>query len=661
MSDKLKAVILSKLGVLTFCALAEAKVTIIPEVEVVGEAIVKEKSEVSIRSEALPASVQVITKEEIEKMPIRHYTDIFRKVPGMKTIYMGQGEVGDRLGTRGFWNGYAVFVDGMPLNMAHHNHLHGLADAAWLVPEMIERIEIIKGPFSALYGNFALGGVINIITKKYDKTSAVRSEVGSFGALQSVVTLTTKRSDVSPFLVYEVYKKDGYRDNSDLERYNFFNKLTFPFWKGELSIRVNYVKRDWGAPGYLPVEDLKKGLIGRKVAVNRSDDGNSEYLHGVINYAPKGEAGFHGTLYLAYEDFNRVATFPPSPQRWEHNRRTFYGWNLLYNYLPSKNLSFVIGTDGRYDDGIARRHNTIHREITSTIENWDIEELTYGLFTQLQWKPIELLKFSAGMRYDGFVFDVKNKILHQNSGSGNTEIFSPKIGIVFSPLKGFNLYANRGAGFRSPYVKEISPADRIYKNFNLKPAKLETWDVGINAFLFGKVALDFNYYETEMEREIVRIGTEVQNIGRSERKGYEGEIKFYFTENFIVFANYAFVDAKIVHPPQNKGKVVNIPKTYFNTGLEWTKELNKNKRLTVDVYTQVYGKTPLNLAGSINRGSFAKYYGKIQYVTPKITLYGGVIYHPDKYKSEGYFLVNDIVVIDPRPKWDLNFGFKYSF
>ena len=153
----------------------------------------------------------------------------------------------------------AIFVDGVPVNIPHHSHSHGCGDIGWLVPEMIERIEVIKGPFSALYGNFALGGVINIIIKKSEKSPSIGAAAGSYGSLRGVATISNDEWKPTPFLVYEAYTKNGYRDNSDYTRYNFFNKLTVPLWDGKLSIRVHYVNRDWGAPGYLSVEEVKSG------------------------------------------------------------------------------------------------------------------------------------------------------------------------------------------------------------------------------------------------------------------------------------------------------------------------------------------------------------------------------------------------------------------
>ncbi len=646
---------------------AYAKVTSIDEIVVEGEAIIEDKGNISVKSETLPTAVQVITKEDLERMTIRHYLDMFRKTPGIITSHYGQGDVADGFGMRGYQSGHgsqvAIFVDGVPINIPHHSHSHGFADIGWLVPEMIERIEVIKGPFSALYGDFALGGIVNIITKKSDTSPTLGAELGSYGSYRGVATISNNQWRPTPFLVYEAYTKDGYRDNSDYTRYNFFNKLTLPLWDGKLSIRAHYVNRDWGAPGYLSVDDVKNGVRKRTDAVNPTDGGDSEYYNLVLNYTPKGgESGFHATLYTASEDLNRYAQFPPSSQRLEHNERVFYGWNLLYNYMPVKNLSLIFGTDGRYDTGDRQRFNTTNRSITSTTQDWHIKQLSTGLFFQGQYKPTEFLKIVGGLRYDRFDFDIGNRIRPVNSGTGDTSIFSPKIGFVITPVKNLNIFANKGLGFRSPAADEMSPADRDYKNFNLKPAKVDTWDVGFNTLLFERLNLAFDYYQTDMEREIRNIGSETINIGESKRDGYEIEARFYATNELAIYSNYAWVKARIKNPSTaGEDKITGVPKDYAGVGIEWQCKFAKERHLTIDFGYQYLGKAPLNATGTIQRPPVDRYMMKANYSINQWMLFAESTYHPRKYASEGEFLISGVPSYDPKPVWDLNFGIKYRF
>ncbi len=655
--------------ILLFAVIAQAayaKITTIPEIVVEGETITEDKGNVSIKSEALPSSVQVITKEEIEKMPVRHYLDIFRKTPAIITSHYGQGDVADGFGMRGYSSGHgsqvAIFVDGVPMNIPHHSHSHGFGDIGWLVPEMIERIEVIKGPFSALYGNFALGGVINIITKKSEKSPSIGAEAGSYGSFRGVTSISNAQWQPTPFLVYEAYTKDGYRDNSDYTRYNFFNKLTLPLWDGSLSIRAHYVKRDWGAPGYLSLSDVKAGIVQRTQAISHTDGGNSEYYNLVLNYSPKEGTGFHATLYAASEDHNRYGTWHPDPQRLEHNERLFFGWNILYNYMPTRNLSLIFGTDGRYDNGEMQRYNTINRAKTAKIRDWHIEELSAGLFLQGQYKPADFFKIVGGLRYDHFDFDIDNKIKPSNSGSGDTSIFSPKIGFVITPLNNLNIFANKGLGFRTPSAADMSPHDRDYKNFNLKPAKVDTWDVGFSALLFEKLHLAFDYYQTDMEREIRVVGGETLTIGESKRDGYEIEAKFYATNELALYSNYGWVKARINNPAvKGEDRVTGVPKSYIGAGIEWQHRFDKESHMTIDFGYQYLGKAPLNASGSLQRPPVDRYMVKAAYNIKGWTLFAESTYHPRKHTSEGMFLSGGAVRYDPKPVCDVNAGVKYRF
>ena len=481
--------------------------------------------------------------------------------------------------------------------------------------------------------------------------------------MRGVATISKAEWNPTPFLVYEAYTKDGYRDNSDYTRYNLFNKLTVPLWDGNLSIRVNYVKRDWGAPGYLSIDDLRAGVRKRTDAVNPADGGDSKYYNLVLNYTPKGgEAGFHATVYASSEDLNRYGTWPPSPQRLEHNKRTYYGWNLLYNYMPAKNLSLIFGTDGRYDDGDMRRHNTINRSITATTHNWHIEEFSMGIFFQGQYKLLDYLKIVGGIRYDRFDFDIENKIRTGNSGSGDTSIFSPKIGFVITPLKNLTIFANKGLGFRSPSAAEMSPQDRNYKNFNLKPAKVDTWDVGFNTMLFEKLNLAFNYYQTDMEREVRVVGPETINIGKSKRDGYEIEARFYVTNDIAIYSNYGWVKARIKNPAiAGEDRVTGVPKDYIGTGIEWQRRFSKDKQLMLDLSYQYLGKSPLNASGVLQRPPVDRYIAKATYNIRNWTLFAESTYHPREYVSEGMFLSGGAIRYDPKPVWDVNAGIKYKF
>jgi outer membrane receptor protein involved in Fe transport len=192
---------------------------------------------------SLPAQVQTITSQDIQQLNVwgREPADLFMRTAGVNAYYYNQGTLGLGIGMRGFTtaNDIGFWVDGVPQNYPSEIG-HGRVILQWLNPEAIERIEVIKGPFSALYGNFAEAGVINIITKKSDPSSSFKVEGGSFGSVRALGILSTESLIVTPFLAQDYYSIDGYRENSQLKQGSTFDKFSVPIFGGTLSLRYSY-------------------------------------------------------------------------------------------------------------------------------------------------------------------------------------------------------------------------------------------------------------------------------------------------------------------------------------------------------------------------------------------------------------------------------------
>ncbi len=156
------------------------------------------------------------------------------------------------------------------------------------------------------------------------------------------------------------------------------------------------------------------------------------------------------------------------------------------------------------------------------------------------------MKIIGGLRFDRFDYDVTNHVVSDNSGEGHTSIFSPKIGLVISPTKNFDIFANWSMGARAPYINEVSPAKSSQKkNFDLEPAKVSSWDIGFNTFIFDKIQFSFDYYQTDLKREVAIINNEPVNIGNSERNGIELETKIFLLPELSLYGSYSWVDAKV--------------------------------------------------------------------------------------------------------------------
>lgn len=652
----------------------QAKDQELPEVVVESKRLVEEQDKITIKSEGLPAKVNIVTKEELKKIPYTgDYLDMLRSISGIQINKVARGDVGHFIGMRGFnsQQSTAIFIDGMPLNTLFWPQ--GQTQIGWIIPEMIERIEVIKGPFSALYGNFALGGVINFITKKSDPSPSVGGYGGTYDTWRGVGVISDPSwsqslGNITPFLVWEGYSRNGYRQNSDYQRGQFFNKFTIPLWQGDLSLQAHYAARTWGFPGVQRIDQMKAGIVNRKDAASPYDRGDGEMADVVLKYSPQnGEEGLHASLYYAYMWQAQAGTFKPNPQGRYESTFNYFGWRLLYDYRPFESLSLTIGNELRRDDvrtnisNVYQYYNLIQRT-----NSYDFIQLSTGFFAQGQYKPFSFLKFIAGIRYDMFDIGVNNNLYPWNSGKASPDMWSPKVGVVITPYKDINIFANKGKGFNSPDVSQLSPSSPIQKaNFDLGLAKLDSWDVGINALLFKRLFISFDYFDTRYAREqILNTKTNLyENFGKSKRTGIEVEARIFLTKELTLYGSWLDVRARLKNPTTRGAYYITMqPEDQAIVGLEFQKPWDGNQQqLGLNFYYRRVGRMPANTSGTLIGSQFDQYMGKINYRYKKCTFSLDASLTPRRYAADMNTLIQNQIAITPWPMWDVLAGVRYQF
>jgi len=639
------------------------------------------KPEISMGATSLPAQVQTVTPQDVRELNIRgDYANLFGRIAGVKGLSYGQGLIGTAISMRGFNTSggteVGIFVDGVPQNFPSLTGATGKSDISWLAPEVIERIEIIKGPVSALYGDFALAGVINIVTKKSEASPSLTSYGGSFNAFRAFVVFSRESWVPTPYLAYDYYYIDGYRDNSQLKWWSPFNKVSFPVLGGILSLRYNYFDSVWGAPGYWPIDWVKGELVDPKRAFNASDGGYQSRYEAVMNYAPAcGERGLYATLYVANYNAIRYATFLPigSSQFARQDNRTYWGGRLYYNLVFGDIGSLTVGGETRQDSGEAQQYNTDNRTRTTTTYDYEMRLSNWAAFLQGQVKPAESLKIVGGVRWDYFGQKFDNLVLLQNSGIGFPFIQSPKIGFVMTPTTNLNIFGNVATGFRSPANLEVSPyRPNTKSDFGLLPAAVQTYDVGFNVALFGNLYLAADYYHTYMQREIRMVNNNPVVVGDTVRKGYELEANFYPTDSpdFSVFGSYGWVDARVADPvTPGQFLVPEVSEHTIKGGVAIQKCFGAGRTVLVDLYYQYTSGAPYYktsgsaaaLATPVFGPDYDVYNFKLTYSGNGWSSFFSARCKPREFSSDYTWVSSNFLVYDPPPKWDLAAGLTYTF
>lgn len=561
------------------------------------------KVDTSISSESLPAAVQVLDAERIERLNVRSYSDLFLTVPGVQSKNFGQGEIGAPFVMRGFGGGgshgvaTAVFIDGVPQNIPSGGvGGNGTSEYNWLTPEMIERVEVIKGPFSALYGDQALAGVVNIVTKTCAR-SAIGFETASYGLARvaGAACRTPTNDDGAIFFgAFEAYHSDGYRARSKYDRFSLLGKATLVIGGSEVALRANVYRAVYQAPGYLNFDQIRAGLLDPRSSLFASDGGDNTRFAAVATVKPgSGESGWYGTLYVDRFERARFSSFNaamPMLQNEAIDERTVFGGRLHRHWLYGDRGALTVGADTRNDRGDIGSFPTMARERTGAVNSdYGLDIRSAGVFVQAQLKVSDPLKLVGGYRFDRFEQAIDNRLRPARSGSGQQSVGSPRVGLVYRIGPVLSVFANAGQGFRSLGATEVSPAAAMDSpDFGLRIPRGSTRDIGFNARWNG-LQINANIYRTEIRNELRQEppGSGILvNIGDSERNGYEIDARWRAAKGLALFGSYAHLDARVrnpINPAQSK--LQNASPNLLTLGLELTRPTSGG-RLLLDLYAQ---------------------------------------------------------------------------
>ncbi|QAZ38610.1 hypothetical protein C1M51_03755 [Methylibium sp. Pch-M] len=633
------------------------------------------RTELSNRPEALPAQTYVLDKERIQALPFSDATDLLRSTPGVTFGASSPGgDIGDDISIRGFSSYHgadvAVFIDDVPVNWPDSGMRHGMVDFNWLNPDLIERIEILKGPFSAEYGNFNLAGTILIHTKT-SESSSLAVEGGSYGHYRAVGTYGGQPDGVvTPFLSYEVLDRRGYRDHSNYRRLNAFNKFTVALPDGRLSLRLNASVRDNESAGFLLADDVRQGTVSRRSASPDSltDKGGNDYYTLVANYVPSDARGVRATVYAGRDELLLIDTAFGPPQGYTRAQRNYAGWRVSKAYSWQDRALLTLGTDGQFDRGNVLGGDSNGQgavDPAALSRDQSSRSRAAGLYAQGQVRLAEPVKLVGGLRYDRFSTRVTNR-LFPNSGSASLGVASPKIGVVFSPAPWLEIFANTGTGFRSPAATELSP-NRAGAAFNrdLDPAKLRSSDLGTTLRLPAGLTLSAGLFTTKTERELRRDPANpvnIINIGGTKRDGYEMSVDWIVTDHLSFNASHTSVDTRIESPATpGADRVITVPDDTQTLGVSWTGGVGAGWQLNADLYAKRIGKRPLRADGSLYAEPQTTFAIKTRLTRGAWSGFVQLDYAPDRYSSDFVYDLGNGVVYDPRPVVSALAGIKYTF
>ncbi len=577
-------------------------------VEVKGQRSQDERLTPGTGARSLPGSVTTVTSEELATLDIgRDISNVFRRVPGVVANNIDQGDTGNGFRMRGFATqgthgaDTAIYIDGVPQNIpsSQGGAGHGPAFLEWMTGDMIDTIDVIKGPVSALYGDQNRAGAVAIRTREGGAAtpSSATVTVESYGGRRGSLVLSSEHGKLRSLVVADRYSLDGFRHGAFTDRSNLFWKLSTTIGDGVYSLRATYYKSDFAGAGYLSLPAMEAGLDPHSTMYDLLGFGAAQRKTLVFNRRPaSGEAGWFATAYA--EDFERSRAIQTSTTQhtYGYDDRGIYGARGGNTWTFGDTAVLTLGAEARKDKGDAYRQQYRDRQPTANyVNNQGLDLLTYGVFVQAQYRVLPTVKLHGGARYDRFDYGLVNLKLPAASTDYKGSVVTPKYGAIWNVVPDVELYANIAQGFRSPAAEQISTSGSLGPlgaaggriNAGIDPSRVRSHDVGFNARPLDGLTVSGAFYYIQNDDEIVNTAPDVfVASGQTTRRGVEFDLRYQFSSAFSTYLNYGrILRAQLDNPAPGAGARLSVPEHTWKAGVQYRSALGPG-RLTLagDVY-----------------------------------------------------------------------------
>ncbi|MDZ8087095.1 MAG: TonB-dependent receptor [Nostoc sp. DedQUE12b] len=495
--------------------------------------------------------VYVITGEEMEAQGAKTVREALKFLPGI----LPDGTVGTEVNAlsgqfiRGSNSAQVlILLDGRPINELGS----GGFDLSEFTTNIVERVEVLPGGGSTLYGSDAIGGVINIITRRPTEKVTTQAGVnfGAYGLNQQTINSSGKIGNIGwvvgynrtqaennyPFSIPEA-NFEGTRENNDVLYNNFNIKLKADLGsRNTLTLSTLYLGKDQGVPGGVPIPEP---LFGQGY-FNSLTDSDRKYTDQVLTdltWNSKLGSGNHSLLTArVYADFlnTRFDSRNSSQARYD-NRQASYGLQAQHSWKFADNQTLVYGFDYR---NVSATNSTFDFSVDTKTVTYDDSISQGALFARYEINFTPSFTANLGLRQDF-------------SSLTNGSFTSPSIGTKFVLTDSTTLRANYIKNFRAPNLFSLYANGGTYVgNPNLRPEKGDSYDIGIDQKLGNFGLLRLTYFNNTISDLIaynfaVPVAT-YENIGKVRTTGIEAVLNLQLAKNVYAFVGYTANEPQIL-------------------------------------------------------------------------------------------------------------------
>lgn len=533
-----------------------------------------------------PASISVVSKQEIQEAPFRDVTDALRDIPGVNVS--GRGNSAD-ISIRGMDPKYTLFmVDGKRQNSreSRPNGSEGF-EQGWIPPlSVIERIEVVRGPMSSRYGSDAMGGVVNVITKKVsDKWGgSVRLESNIEGESHTGNTQTAELylngPIISEKLGLQLYGKYSHRSEG-----KYYQSKTGSNINGSAEDKMHNLG---GKLTFVPVEghtvELEAGT-----AVQRTIANIGKSLEKGLDADDTHRRDNQSIRYLGEHDYGITSDFMITHEKTDNKFRNINFKNLE----ASGNVIIPIGMHTITVGGQLRKE-TLNGDDNKVIDApTKLTHKSQALFIEDEWWLLDNVSLTGGLRYD-----------HDEDYGSN---FTPRVYAVWNANDAITIKGGVSSGYSAPSLRETSPVwgqqtggrgnqgdpyarGLIIGNPDLKPEKTLNYEIGMSFAPSDELDTSITAFYTKFKDKIQIVDLHSKtpgvsypgpdgrgygfiqtriNADQATSKGVELSVKWKPIEVLTLTGNYTWIDTEITKGQYKGEQFTQTPKHMLNIHADW--------------------------------------------------------------------------------------------
>lgn len=522
---------------------------------------------ISLVGEARSASEGIVGQSDLALRPLLRPGDVLEAVPGMiVTQHSGSGK-SNQMFLRGFnldhGTDFATWINGMPVNMRTHGHGQGYTDINFLIPETIQSLSFVKGPYHAELGDFSSAGGTHMRIFKRVKENQIKLGLGEngFQRLLSMGGADTSFGHLSGALEAQTYEGPWQDIDEDVRKINGLISLSSDNTAQRWSLTAMAYDNEWDSADQIPERAIQQGVISELGSLDDTLGGNSRRLSLSANTQRMRSDGsaYELNAYMIdyrlqlWSNFTYLLDNPQTGDQFEQfDDRTIWGANGETYWFVGQDHKWQhrVGADLRYDDirqiGL---YQTRQRQRLNTTREGSAKETSLGVFYELQWQINNAWRTIVGLRGDIYDFEV-NSNNPANSGSDTDSILSPKINLIYTLSDSSEVYLSGGRGFHSNDARgttitvdpqsgeNVEAVDPLVASKGMELGFKTSWLPGLNS------SLAVWYLALDSELLFVGDAGTTEASRPSKRQGIEFNNYWAINDVWSLEADFAWTDSE---------------------------------------------------------------------------------------------------------------------